>query len=351
VQIVATNPTPEQKDVGVDTAIWVRFDRFLDPTTVIRQSVRITGGTIGVDGSTPAGTEFASPFYDVIERVAVYRLGGLQPGVRYTVTIWSPDDNQGTGFRAFDGAPLAATTTFSFTTSTNPTTSANEPTQPVVNFCSQCTNNHVVRGGGQILLQGCAFGTCHGTDTEGGPPNNLDLSTFEAFQRTAIGHVAHQTLSGPTSTPEVLATRFGASMPLIDRNQPGNSYLLYKILIAPTLWPAAGAIPAAGEYPNQPVGGDIKPSDDELARLQESFVMGGTMPLGIDSFKIDQARAIQAWIASGAPAPATTSCASVSKCGKTAAAGAGGASGSGGSGGEAGQGGAGGTGGNGGSGG
>ena len=55
LRIVATSPTSEQTGVALDAALRIRFDRFLDSTSVVRQSVRITGGTLNPDGSSVAG--------------------------------------------------------------------------------------------------------------------------------------------------------------------------------------------------------------------------------------------------------------------------------------------------------
>ena len=66
--------------------------------------------------------------------------------------------------------------------------------------------------------------------------------------------------------PEASPGRFGRAMPLIDPGNPGNSYLLYKILIGQSA--IDPSLPAeAAEKLRQ-----------ETERLQAAFVVGTPMP-------------------------------------------------------------------------
>lgn len=313
---MATNPTAELTDVPRGAPLRIRFDRFLDPGSVIRQSVRVVGGTINPDGSSSAPDEFLEPTYDVLERVAIFRLSEGRfwaPNVRYTVTLFRPGERDGAGFRAWDGAPLNESITFSFTT-VNDSNPKSEVTPPRVDYCSYRQEFDVpqadgttlkqpctILGGGSVLQQSCAYGTCHGNDIPGGPAQGLDLSSFSTMRTTALGQVAHQTLTGDTELAQANPARFGSAMPLIDPGQPGNSYVLYKILASPELWDRPGR-GEPSELPVQDVGGEIRPSSDELARLQETFILGAPMPLNA-SMTLAQVRALQTWIARGAEGP------------------------------------------------
>ncbi|MCS6901618.1 MAG: Ig-like domain-containing protein [Myxococcales bacterium] len=347
--MVATSPSAEQTDVPRNAPIRIRFDRFLDPRSVIRQSVRVTGGTLNPDGTPVASEEFFEPLYDLVERVAVYRLPENRtwaPGVRYTVTLFRPGEREGAGFRAWDGAPLETTITFAFTASSDPPPTVAPP--PRAKYCSYRSEFPVsapdgstsnlsctLLGGGQLLQQSCGYGNCHGVDLPGGPAQGLNLSSFEAMRSSAFYQIAHQTLTGPTHTAEANPNRFGASMPLIEPGQPGNSYLLYKILISPDLWDRPGR-GEPSELPAQPVGGELRPSVEEIMRLRETFVLGAPMPLNA-SITLAQVRAIQDWIAQGAEGPQAPCTPVPTTCGDGGAGGAGGAGGSGGSGGTGGQ--------------
>jgi hypothetical protein len=77
-------------------------------------------------------------------------------------------------------------------------------------------------------------------------------------------------------------------MPLIDAGSPGNSYLLYKLLIAPAY-----------------AESDLGPAADELERLRASFVVGLPMPpAGGQPVPPDALVALSEWIAAGADAHA-----------------------------------------------
>ena len=313
--------------VPLDSALRVRFDRFLDPVTVVRQSVRITGGTLDANGNPIAGESFLLPTYDALERVAIFRpANGARwlPGVRYTVTLWAPVDRPG-GFRAWDGAALPASVTFSFTSTVVGGAPATEVAPVAASYCARCDGAIRRPGVSETLAGSCAHASCHGRDDPGGPAVGLDLGSFDGLRSTALGQIAHETLDGLTETPEVLPSRFGVSMPVIDPGRPGNSYLFYKILIADRLWDDAGD---DDRFPAQPVGGSLRPDPAEIARLRETFVSGESMPLPLQhdptrpspaALDLGRARALQSWISAGAPLPGgVEECAPVS-CGEDAA--------------------------------
>jgi hypothetical protein len=149
------------------------------------------------------------------------------------------------------------------------------------------------------ILQSCSYTNCHASGSNGvstiGPAAGLDLSTPELIRLTAIGRVAHQTQTGEhASLPDRNPARFGRAMPIIDPQNAGNSYLLYKV-IAHTGF--AGVIT------------DADPA--ELVRLRNAVVVGMQMPppqaaggLGQrDSTPVTDYDTLSAWISQGAKAP------------------------------------------------
>lgn len=308
LHVQATSPTAEATDAPLDGVIRIRFDRFLDPSTAVRQSLLLTAGTFDATGNPVAGEIFTEPTYDLLERVLVFRSARLLPGVRYTALLRKPSEMSGLGVRAWDGAELESPYLFGFTTTTDTQAPSPEPVLPYAGYCAQCVDDVLVAGA-VTNLSTCAFGNCHIASAASGPPLGLDLGSIEGLQQTAFSKPAHQTMRGPRSDALVQSPVFGQNMPNIDPGRPGNSYALYKILIYGGLFDVK-----ASALPGQPVGGPLAPSDEELERLRSAFVMGNAMPYRLTTFKLDQARQLQAWIAAGAKTEAT--CASVAGCGK-----------------------------------
>jgi hypothetical protein len=135
---------------------------------------------------------------------------------------------------------------------------------------------------------------------------------------TAIGRVAHETEFGDSSgVPLQDSPRFGVQMPIIDPKNPGNSYLLYKLLRDPKNFePCADerlspicSTPANLElssYAKLPLAESesVLPSAEESTRLREWFVRGEAMPFPRGEMdrgvSLQGLRAITAFIAAGA---------------------------------------------------
>jgi hypothetical protein len=223
---------PEDCGVSVHTAIELRFDRYVLPSTAVRQSIQVFSGDEG-------NAMTFEPFYDVVERVVVYRLREgvqYQPGTLYTVRLRRPNKPGDFGFRAFDGAPLAEDSvplTYNFVTSRTVDSAPVDAQQTpncgdIVNMFRTCSLScHVTNSAP-------ACGQAPSAPADVDPPMQLWLHSPDALSATAIGHVAKQTEVGPR-TGVVLQNplRFGVQMPRIDPGQPGNSYLLYKLLRKP----------------------------------------------------------------------------------------------------------------------
>ena len=268
--------------VPINANVQLRFDRYLLPSTVVRQSVEVATGS---------ASAFLQPQYDAIERVAVFAIangGTWQPGTRYTVELLvaesSPD---GWGFRAFDGAQLDEDSPvpirFTFRT--------RRAVQPAVDPGPTPDWGAIAE---VIDRGGCAQATCHAPPA---PSMGLDLSSTEALEATAINEAAHQTESEPNAV-EVLENpaRFGVQMPILDRGMPGNSYLFYKLLIDPRAY----AETCESRY-SAPLTGCIAPPKEEVERARGWFIHGEPMPSSEDALSVDDLLVLQRWIAGGAP--------------------------------------------------
>lgn len=271
--------------VPTDVTVEIRFDRFLLPSTATRQSIRFfTGTPSNVVPAARAGSELV-PQYDVVERVVRYRLPAgveLVPRAVYTVELVEPDASPLGGFRAIDGAPLDRDGLLSWSFRTGDGPSGDEsPVAPSCDavFCGAF--GHAGSGCELPLTSGCAASHCHG-EPETQPRQGLSLASREAVDRTAVARVAHQTEVGPTSG-ETLQNprRFGVQMPIIDPGRPSNSYLLYKLLLAPEAYLANEGDPACESVRNRAALDPelcFAPHPDELVRLREWFVRGDPMP-------------------------------------------------------------------------
>ncbi len=288
---------PPECGVPIDTAIELRFDRVLLPSTATRQSLLIYTGN--PNNQPGVGGDVLQPTYDLVERVVRYRLPEgrpLAPRTLYTVELPVPVEDNDFGFRAFDGAPLAATRRpLSFSFFTSAVEEGLAPEEPVPD-CSDVLTFFSANPG-----QG-ACSNCHNPDRA---PQGLDLSSGNALLSTAIGRVAHQTDLG-TVTGEVLENpaRMGIDMPIIDPGRPDNSYLLYKLIVRPENYRRSAEDPdlCGSAYRVAEDEACLPPSEPERARLREWFVRGEPMPLTGPEVALDRSRlrAIQAFIRAGA---------------------------------------------------
>jgi hypothetical protein len=295
--------------VPLERALRVRFDRFLRPTSVLRQSVLVTAGALDPDSGQPlAGSYFFEPRWDPYERVATF---ALQRGARWVVStlhtavVRPPSEGSGVaGIRAFDDAPLGQPLWFEFTTGETVTDPGHDVDDawPRVSYCEPVSGPPRLPAIRSVLGASCALAACHAPP---GPAFGMDLSSAAAIRATALRVVAHQTVSSSAAgQPFVNPERFGENMARIDPGNPGDSYLLYKLLVN------------LGNYPawNDPENGEAgwqtglpppsPPSGDEVERLRAAFVRLSPMPLG-GTLKVSAMRALVAWIAQGASMPAT----------------------------------------------
>lgn len=277
-------PAPDDCGVPIGSPIELRFDRYLLPNTVSRQSISV------YTGSTDNAL-FLAASYDVLERVVTFRPeygSQLTPGVVYQVELALPDeDPSGLGFHAFDGAPLEkgrVPLKWSFRTSRIGV--APPPAQEPPS-CDDAVRT--------FAKGGCA--RCHAGDTEA--PYGLALDSAQGLAETAIGHVAHEasTWAIPGSTPAA-PPRFGTGMALIDPGGPSTSYLVYKLLENPDNF-GDGDCDSAYSVALPP-GQCLAAPRAERDRLADWFVAGDPMPPGHSALPggLDDLRALESFIQS-----------------------------------------------------
>jgi hypothetical protein len=316
-------PTPPDASAGdggafecgvpLNAAFEIRFNRYLFPSTVVRQSIRVYAGTT-------ANSVFFEPEYDVIERVVKYvPVGNLVPDLLYTFEFVTRAEGGTEGFRAFDGADIeesdAVPLRFNFRSGTR-----TEPVEPRrVPSCKEVLER-------VLPTSTCGRGACHNpTNDDGCPPGSaheptdptgpcigvprmgLDLSSPTGLVTTAIAVVAHQTEIGAQGGVELRnPSRFGVQMPRIDPGSPGNSYLLYKLLRDPKHFERANDpdVCVTDHRVPLPDGECLPPSAAESARMRDWFLRGQPMPLKADlPYNRDQLIDLQRWIAAGAVCP------------------------------------------------
>ncbi|WP_437947287.1 hypothetical protein WME98_41905 [Sorangium sp. So ce296] len=305
-QPVRTPLAPDGSTLVLSTASFVlKFDRFLLPGSV--------SGAVGPESLCVSGDlakqvlTYAdcvnpiplAPTYNPVQREVIFRqiegMPGLVPGTRYVLWVLGPvDDAAPSGIRAFDGAPLAESQRVEFTVAATNPPEAMPERQPRGDFYCQQDLECIGRTpeclgeppadptcfpcvkGAAKLLNACAG--CH-SDANAAAGLNLSVAALdpavqqfrynriEPLYDTAIGHAAHQTQMGERAhvgekTPE----RFGRAMPLIDPGNPGNSYLLYKIIVG-----------QSAVDPSLPAD-QAERLREEIERLRAAFVMGLPMP-------------------------------------------------------------------------
>jgi hypothetical protein len=301
--------------VPTNVPLTLRFDRFLNPATVVRQALRVYPGDPSV------GVPFTfNVVYDPVERVVEYRVprgAGYKPQTLYQVELFVADSPGAPGIRAFDGAPLtegALPLRFSFYTADGP---AELPPPAEAPSCDEIVTQVFGR------LGNCAGAACHrkgdnlldGEVPLGDAPHQLWLDSSGRFNQSAVGRIARQTELGDISggPSAQLDPRFGVRMALIEPNSPGASYLLYKLLLAPRNYEpcspdaeeplcADAAHPAASSHAFLPLveGESLVPPTEELERLREWFVRGEPMPRGAGNVRLEGLRAVSSFIAAGA---------------------------------------------------
>ncbi len=314
IRLLGANVGPNQT-LPANGAVQLAFDRYLLPSTQIRQSIQLV---------TVAGEPVEPPVvqYDPVARtVTLSSMAGtkwLAEGQTYRVVAGIPENKDANGFRALDGATLETPISITFLVGPPRTVELDPP----VDFCVDVL---------PIFSAKCSGSACHSSGDVSRPSvaaASLVLDSSIGVQGTAINRVSQAANTGARFNESAAGKVFGVNMPLIAPNNPGNSWLLYKILLAPP--PASvpahspytcakappSATPAAPYTPLAPYS--EVPSPNEQAVLQDN-VLGREMPFPVaqptayESLPLTFAerQIVRAWISRGAPTPDCGGCAPV----------------------------------------
>lgn len=210
------------------TSISVTVDRYLDPRTPIRQAYCLRSDA---DGGEPAsafecvGALSTRPTYDPVSRtLRIYLDAPLTAETEYTLTVFAAVDGVPFGLRALDGVPLDESFHVGFSTSADlPDRALESPADrdPGLVTCAEVTN---------AWFLSCQ--SCHGSKG----PGNLNLSKNGVA--LAVDRVTPETALGDQGSEAATApVQFGVGMPIIASDNPGNSYLLYKVLARARYYP------------------------------------------------------------------------------------------------------------------
>jgi hypothetical protein len=190
------------------------------------------------------------------------------------------------------------------------------PVDPPMRFCRDVQ---------PILKTRCSSPQCHGSPTEAnkglpGPAAGLVLETSIGVLFTAIGRVSVEANTGPRAGYSVPPGRvFGFDMPLVAPKNPGNSWLMYKLLLAlpqdpgdPLTQPRCGAPatdPGIAPLPALlPTTVFTELSNDERTRLGD-HMRGNPMPYPptpgnpenrSENLTFDELERVRSWITQGA---------------------------------------------------
>jgi len=243
LHVTGSSASPS-RPVPTNGSIDIFFDRLLQPATVLRQAFVLRNA----DGSVAA-----SPLvtYDpVLRKVTLYNPNSTQQnwlnaGQTYKVTfpIPNPGDVMG-GVLAIDNATLdpSADNSVGFrvcaATAADPCPApAYQP--PAIDFCNDIQ---------PIFQNHCSAGQCHGAPPQGSktlPAAGLILDTSNGIAYTAVGRVAQGSNTGAQAAVSPPPGRiWNANMQLVHPNDPGDSWLLYKLMLAlPSPYCCAAAPP------------------------------------------------------------------------------------------------------------
>jgi hypothetical protein len=315
VQLVGQNVGPSQPLV-VGTPIEVAFDRLLAPSCITRQTFLLQDASGNIIETTPS--------YDPVARVV--RLcpidsPDLQADQTYRITFVPPQNQQdSSGLHAIDGAGL------------------DPGTSPIIEFQvvsgsayagpDGCTSGQAVDFCGQVLpifASKCGGSQCHAGSY---PAAGLLMTTAQGIQATAIHRAAQGANTGVVAAAQTPGLEFGVDMPIIDPLAPGDSWLMYKVLLAnpPACSSTPGAAPCDAGAPA--VGFDwyptLTPEWSLLSSVERStlsdYVAGREMPfpsasasgslpdpangdVSPASLTADELETVSAWILQGAGIP------------------------------------------------
>jgi hypothetical protein len=309
VHVVDANVGAKKPPLPLGERIELFFDRLLLQTSITRQTFVLTDLKDNTPGTPPTLT------YDPVARVVVmYPQTPLMACQTYKVTMITPQSaTDANGVRAIDGATLdpAASPVIEFQVACGGDAGgdgggagAPAPPIPSVDFCSQVI---------PILQSKCDGSTCHGGPL---PAAGLRLDSPQAIAATAIGRVAQGANTGARGTAQPASLLFGQDMPIVQAGTPGNSWLMYKMLLAvpPACSSTAGAAPCDASVPG--VMNNVHTEAWEDMSTSErgtltNMVQGREMPfpsnpsatlgMAAEPLTLDELELVNDWILQGAP--------------------------------------------------
>lgn len=328
--VLGTNVEGTSAQIPSDGVVQIAFDRYLLPSTIVRQSYLI------LDANRKPTTALAlRTVYDPIARtVTIAGPGGpgtewLTPDQTYHLVLGNVSDDKDQGaFRAIDRATLAAPLDYTFRAGAP--TGVKSIDKPV-DFCRDVL---------PLFTLKCSGSTCHGAGGEGHQAAGLVLTTSDAVRNTAIDHIAHASTTGAAiraTQDKTLSKIFGVDMPIISPDDPGFSWLLYKVELAPHPRVDAGPKPTfactvtspPSDTSYEPLVGSVRREASDLDRaILHDYVIGREMPYPVPPSNLipqmpgasaysatpltfEEREQIRAWIAAGAPTPSCGSCGEV----------------------------------------
>ncbi|HEX8794997.1 MAG TPA: hypothetical protein VF765_28820 [Polyangiaceae bacterium] len=314
VHLVAANVGSGKPPLAVGARIELFFDRLLLQESVTRQSFELSD----LNGNSP-GTPPTLQYDPVARVVAIYPQTPLMACQSYKVTMVTPKDStDANGIRAIDGATLAPSVspTIEFpmqcATGDGGTDAGGGAPAPIpnVDFCGQII---------PIIQSKCDGNTCHGGSL---PAAGLRLDSPHAIAATAIGRVAQGANTGARSSAQPQSLLFGQDMPIVQPNAPGNSWMMYKLLLAVPQACSSSANAAACDASAPTVMDNVHTetwgdmSDSERATLT-NLVQGREMPFpanpslvddaghllpgAAEPLTLDELELVSNWILQGAP--------------------------------------------------
>jgi len=256
VRLLAAN-IGQNQPLPANGRIELQFDRLLQPFCITRQTFVLED-----IGMTTAFTPTVA--YDPVARIVTITpltdsSQALKPQQSYNLVITTPRDaNDANGLRAIDGATLEAPAfrTIAFTVVAP---LASPPSTVSIDFCRDIH---------PIFASNCSLSACHLA------PASKDIASSAAglvldppsyIASTALGRVSQGANTGPRSLAAAPSLLFGEDMPIVDSSgDPGNSWLMYKLLLAvPTPPKAPQAEAGAAEAgPAPDAGGEAGASAD-----------------------------------------------------------------------------------------
>jgi hypothetical protein len=320
IHVVAANvdghtPLPQ------DGVIRVTFDRYLLPLTANRQGVTL----LDEFGNVPDPPVVQ---YDPVTlSVTIQNPKPGQPWLvvgRFYKVVFpvATDDGGPFGLRAIDRATIDPATP-AITFQVAPPTGS-PPVDPTIDFCSDVFPIFAAARSGTSARGACSSGVCHSA----GGAQGLRLDTPDGIRETALGVEAAETTTAALSTPLPPQPAFPVGMPIIDPYDPGNSYLIYKLLLpdengpsptpgAPYGYTACKAVTPPFDYGPS---ASFASTDEAKKRLTE-HVMGRRMPYADfdpateafstpvgTSLTLDQVERVRLWIQQGAEVDDCSQC-------------------------------------------